>query len=201
MTDQNFNRRHNKRMQRKKQIIDKNIVLASINRGVLLVLTGNGKGKSSSAFGMLARALGHGMKVAVVQFIKGSGSTGEEKFFRQFPEVSYHIMGEGFSWETQDNERDKLAAQAAWNQAKEILNDNSYQFVILDELNIALKNNLLLLDEVITVLQQRAKMQHVIITGRGAKQQLIDVADTVTEMKMIKHAFKAGIKAQQGIEL
>ena len=192
--------RHKKRMQRKKKVEDEKIANASENRGVLLVHTGNGKGKSSSAFGMLARALGHGMKVAVVQFIKGSGSTGEEKFFRQFPEVSYHVMGEGFTWETQDNERDKQVAKTAWQQAQKILSDDSYQLVILDELNIALKLGLLPIDQVIYDLKQRPHMQHVIVTGRGAKAELIELADTVTEMTLVKHAFKSGVKAQKGIE-
>ncbi len=200
MTNQEFNKRHKNRMQRKKQIIDKNIINASEERGILLVHTGNGKGKSSSAFGMLARALGHDMKVAVVQFIKGNGSTGEEKFFRQFSEVSYHVMGEGFTWETQDNERDKQVAQTAWQQAQKILSDDSYQLVLLDELNIALKCGLLPVDQIISDLKKRPQMQHVIVTGRGAKAELIELADTVTEMSLIKHAFKSGIQAQKGVE-
>ncbi len=200
MTNQEFNKRHKNRMQRKKQIIDKNIINASEERGILLVHTGNGKGKSSSAFGMLARALGHDMKVAVVQFIKGSGSTGEEKFFRQFSNVSYHVMGEGFTWETQDNERDKQVAQTAWQQAQKILSDDSYQLVLLDELNIALKCGLLPVDQIISDLKKRPQMQHVIVTGRGAKAELIELADTVTEMSLIKHAFKSGIQAQKGVE-
>ncbi|MDH5484434.1 MAG: cob(I)yrinic acid a,c-diamide adenosyltransferase, partial [Gammaproteobacteria bacterium] len=171
------------------------------DRGVLLIHTGNGKGKSSAAFGMVARALGHDMKVGIIQFIKGAFSTGEEAFFRRFPEVSYHVMGEGFTWETQDHEQDKQSAQAAWALAKKMLNDDGYQLIVLDELNIALKNNLLSIDEVINDLQRRPMMQHVAITGRAAKQELIDIADTVTEMKMVKHAFKAGVKAQKGIEL
>jgi len=200
MTNQKNNERHKSRMQRKKQIVDKHIAKASENRGVLLIHTGNGKGKSSSAFGMLARALGHGMKVAVVQFIKGSGTTGEEKFFRQFPQVSYHVMGEGFTWETQDIERDKQVAQTAWQQAQKILSDDSYQLVLLDELNIALKCDLLSTEQIIADLKHRPIMQHVIVTGRGAKDELIEIADTVTEMKLIKHAFNSGIKAQEGIE-
>jgi len=199
MTDKNPDK-HQQRMQRKKQIVDEKIAQATEDRGVLLIHTGNGKGKSSSAFGMIARALGHEMKIGVVQFIKGSFSTGEEHFFKRFSEVSYHVMGDGFTWETQDHEKDQQAAQAAWHQAQQMLNDDSYQLIVLDELNIALKNNLLSLNEVVKDLQQRPEMQHVVITGRGAKQALIDIADTVTEMKMIKHAFKAGVKAQKGIE-
>lgn len=193
--------KHQQRMQRKKQIVDEKIANATEDRGVLLVHTGNGKGKSSSAFGMIARALGHEMKVAVVQFIKGSFSTGEEAFFKRFPEVTYHVMGDGFTWETQDHEKDKQAAEAAWVKVKAMLNDDSYDLIVLDELNIAIKNKLLSLDEVIVDLQQRPKMQHVVVTGRGARQEMIDIADTVTEMKMIKHAFKEGVKAQKGIEL
>lgn len=193
--------RHQQRMQRKKQVVDEKIAQATEDRGVLLIHTGNGKGKSSAAFGMVARALGHDMKVGIIQFIKGAFSTGEEAFFRRFPEVSYHVMGEGFTWETQDHEQDKQSAQAAWALAKKMLNDDGYQLIVLDELNIALKNNLLSIDEVINDLQRRPMMQHVAITGRAAKQELIDIADTVTEMKMVKHAFKAGVKAQKGIEL
>ncbi|MDH5766056.1 MAG: cob(I)yrinic acid a,c-diamide adenosyltransferase [Gammaproteobacteria bacterium] len=192
---------HKKRMQRKKQVIDQKIAEATEDRGVLVIHTGNGKGKSSSAFGMIARALGHDMKVAVVQFIKGAYSTGEETFFRRFPEVEYHVMGDGFTWETQDHERDVQTAQTAWDQAAQLLNDEQYQLVVLDELNIAIKNRLVSLDDVVTVLQQRPRMQHVVITGRGAAQELMEIADTVTEMKMHKHAFQSGIKAQKGIEL
>lgn len=168
---------------------------------MLLVLTGNGKGKSSSAFGMVARALGHGMQVGVVQFIKGSYSTGEEAFFRRFPELRYHVMGEGFTWETQDKARDQAAAQAAWAVACELLADESVSLVVLDELNIALKYRLVELEQVLDVLARRPAMQHVVITGRGAPQALIEAADTVTEMQVVKHAFKAGIKAQKGVEL
>jgi cob(I)alamin adenosyltransferase len=200
MTDLTNNERHKQRMQRKKDIVDESIAKATEKRGVLLVNTGNGKGKSSSAFGMLARALGHDMKVAVVQFIKGSESTGEERFFKQLPNVSYHVMGEGFTWETQDNERDKQVAEKAWQQAQEILSDDSYQLVLLDELNIALKCGLLPIEKIVADLQQRPPMQHVIVTGRGAKDELIDIADTVTEMTLIKHAFNSGIQAQEGIE-
>ncbi|TCK04707.1 cob(I)yrinic acid a,c-diamide adenosyltransferase [Marinobacterium mangrovicola] len=193
--------RYKDRMVRKKAVVDQSIARADQDRGVLLVLTGNGKGKSSSAFGMLARALGHGMQVGVVQFIKGSYSTGEEAFFRRFPEVRYHVMGEGFTWETQDKERDRAAAQAAWDVASELLSDESVSLVVLDELNIALKYNYVELDQVLEAVAKRPAMQHVVITGRGAPQALIDVADTVTEMQVVKHAFKAGVRAQKGVEL
>lgn len=193
--------RYLKRMQRKKEIIDEKIAQATEERGVLLIHTGNGKGKSSSAFGMVARALGHDMKVGIVQFIKGSFSTGEEAFFKRFDEVDYHVMGDGFTWETQNIEQDKKSAQAAWEVAARMLNDESYQLIVLDEVNIAIKNGLLSLEQVLKDLQSRPEMQHVVLTGRGAKDELIEIADTVTEMRDIKHAFRAGIKAQHGVEL
>lgn len=188
-------------MQRKKEVVDASIKNASESRGIVLVHTGNGKGKSSSAFGMVARSLGHGMNVAVIQFIKGSFSTGEEAFFRQIPQVHYHVMGEGFTWETQDRQRDIEAASAAWEKVCEYLEDPNIHLVVLDELNIVLKYGYLNLDPVLAALQKRPQKQHVVITGRGAPQALIDYADTVTEMKEIKHAFKNGIKAQKGVEL
>lgn len=193
--------RYKARMQRKKAVIDESIARADQDKGVCLVLTGNGKGKSSSGFGMVARALGHGMQVGVVQFIKGSYSTGEEAFFRRFDEVEYYVMGEGFTWETQDKTRDIEAASAAWTQAKTLLENDAISLVVLDELNIALKYKYVALDDVITAVQNRPRYQHVVITGRGAPQALIDVADTVTEMQVIKHAYQAGIKAQKGVEL
>lgn len=201
MTDDIARERHRRRMQRHKEIVDARVAGATIDRGVLVVNTGNGKGKSSSAFGVVARALGHGMKVAVVQFIKGSFATGEEAFFRRFPEVEYHVMGEGFTWETQDPELDRRAALAAWELAAGFLADPSVQVVVLDELNIALKLGLVPLDRVIDALDARPDHQHVVVTGRGAPPGLIEIADTVTEMRPIKHAFDAGVMAQKGIEL
>ena len=169
---------------------------------MLLVNTGNGKGKSSSGFGMLARSLGHGLYCGVVQFIKGTFSTGEEAFFRRFPDLlDYHVMGEGFTWETQDRERDIAAAQAAWQLARGMLADPRYDFVLLDELNIALVKEYVALEEVLAAVAARPPRQHVVITGRGAPAGLIEAADTVTEMRLIKHAFNAGIKAQLGVEL
>jgi cob(I)alamin adenosyltransferase len=194
--------RHLARMLRKKAVIDERIANSPNECGLLLVLGGNGKGKSSSAFGMLARAMGHDMQCGVVQFIKGRNATGEELFFRRFPEqVRYHVMGEGFTWETQDRQRDIAAAEAAWAVSRELLRDESIGLVVLDELNIALKHGYLDLDQVMADLQARPPMQHVVVTGRGAKDELIELADTVTEMGMIKHAFQAGIRAQKGIEL
>ncbi len=199
--DASRDERHKARMERKKAVVDQAIARADRDQGVLLVLTGNGKGKSSSAFGMLARALGHGMQVGVVQFIKGSFSTGEEAFFRRFPEVRYHVMGEGFTWETQNRERDVQAASAAWDKARELLADPEVSLVVLDELNIALKYQYVDLDELLEALRNRPAMQHVVVTGRGAPQKLIEAADTVTEMQVVKHAFKDGIRAQKGVEL
>jgi len=196
-----INERHRARMERKKAIIDAKIAAADKQIGIIIVNTGNGKGKSSSGFGMVVRAMGHGMKVAVVQFIKGAMSTGEEKFLRRFPdEVSFHAMGEGYTWETQDRERDIAKAQQAWAMAKTFLSDPAIGLVLFDELNIALKYNYLDVDTVIADLLDRPDMQHVVITGRGAPDALIAVADTVTEMAVVKHAFKAGIGAQAGTE-
>ena len=200
-SDAERNARHQARMARKKAVVDAKIAEATRDQGVLLVHTGNGKGKSSAGFGMLARALGHGMHVGVVQFIKGAFSTGEEAFFRRFPEVEYHVMGEGFTWETQDRERDIAMAQSAWQRSAAMLANPAIQLVLLDELNIALKQHYIDVNEVIAALKIRPPMQHVVITGRGAPQVLIDIADTVTEMVVVKHAFNAGIRAQKGVEL
>jgi len=198
---QNSELRHKQRMMRKKIVKDTEIATAQIDKGVLLILTGNGKGKSSSGFGMVARALGQDMKIAVVQFIKGKASTGEEKFYRQFPEqIQYYVMGEGFTWETQDKQRDIAAAKKAWLQSCQFLSDDNIDLVLLDELNIAIKHAYIDIDDVVLKLQQRPAMQHVVITGRAAKEKLITIADTVTEMNVIKHAYKNGIKAQKGIE-
>jgi len=196
-----LNERHRVRMERKKAIIDAKIAAADKQIGIIIVNTGNGKGKSSSGFGMAIRALGHGMKVGVVQFIKGAMATGEEQFLRRFPdEVSFHAMGEGYTWETQNRERDIDKAQAAWQQAKRFLADPAIGMVVLDELNIALKYRYLDVEMVIADLLGRPDMQHVVITGRGAPPELIEIADTVTEMNVVKHAFKAGIGAQAGTE-
>ena len=199
--DAALNERHRVRMERKKAIIDAQIASANKQIGIIIVNTGNGKGKSSSAFGMVARALGHNMKVGVVQFIKGAMATGEEQFLRRFPkEVSFHTMGEGYTWETQNRERDIEKAMLAWEQAKRFLGDPGYGLVVLDELNIALKYRYLDVENVINDLLARPQMQHVVITGRGAPPELIAIADTVTDMTVVKHAFKAGIAAQLGTE-
>ncbi|MFN3297123.1 cob(I)yrinic acid a,c-diamide adenosyltransferase [Caldimonas sp.] len=200
--DPGLNERHRERMQRKKAIVDAKIEAAQGEGGLILVHTGNGKGKSSSAFGMVARALGHGMKVGVVQFIKGAMPTGEELFFRRFPEeVRFHAMGEGYTWNTQDRERDVVKAQAAWALAREMLADDTLGLIVLDEINIALKYRYLDVQQVIADLQRRPPMQHVVLTGRAAPPELIEVAHTVTEMGLVKHAFQQGFRAQRGIEL
>ncbi|HUW25154.1 MAG TPA: cob(I)yrinic acid a,c-diamide adenosyltransferase [Gallionella sp.] len=196
----NEKERHHARKQRHKEIVDARISAATQQRGVILVHTGSGKGKSSSAFGMMARALGHNMRVGVVQFIKGSFPTGEETFFRRFPEVEYHVMGEGYTWETQDRERDIAKAQAAWQVAHDMLRNPDLQLVVLDEINIALKLRYVEIAQVLDALRSRPAMQHVVLTGRGAPDALIEIADTVTEMRPVKHAFDADIQAQEGIE-
>ena len=192
--------RHNARMARKKDVVDDRIAAAQAERGVLLVNTGNGKGKSSAGFGLVARALGHGMRVGVVRFIKGRSDTGEEAFFRTQPGVSWHVMGEGFTWETQDRARDIAAAEAAWAVAREMLQNPALGLVVLDELNIALKYQYLDVDRVVADLRARPPMQHVVVTGRGAPPALVEAADTVTDMTPVKHAFAAGVKAMPGME-
>ncbi len=192
--------RHLARARRQKELVDSRVSAATQRRGLVLVHTGNGKGKSSAAFGMVARALGHDMRVGVVQFIKGSFSTGEEAFFRRFPEVEYHVMGEGYTWETQDRARDIAKAQAAWQVAHDMLRNPALQLVVLDEINIALKLRYLEVEPVLGALRDRPAMQHVVLTGRGAPDALVGIADTVTEMRPVKHAFDAGMQAQEGIE-
>ncbi len=189
-------------MQRKKAVVDAKIAAATDVRGVLLVNTGNGKGKSSSGFGMVIRAMGHDMQVGVVQFIKGAIPTGEERFLRRFSEqCRFHVMGDGYTWETQDRTRDIEKAEAAWACARELLRDPSIGLVLLDELNIALKYHYLDVQIVLADLHARPAAQHVVVTGRGAPPELIEAADTVTDMTLVKHAFSQGIQAQPGVEL
>lgn len=169
--------------------------------GLLLVLTGPGKGKSSSAFGMVARALGWEMRVGIVQFIKGKWQTGEKHFFRRFPDlVTFEVMGEGFTWDVQDRQRDIAAAAKAWQRSCELINDPEYDFVLLDELNIAIRNDYLNIADVVAFLKDRPRDKHVCITGRDARPELIEIADLVTEMTLVKHPYAAGFKAQRGIE-
>jgi cob(I)alamin adenosyltransferase len=191
---------HLQRMQRKKAVVDGAIARASSERGVLLVNTGNGKGKSSAAFGVAARALGHGMRVAVVQFVKSRTDTGEEAVLAKLPGMSWHVMGEGFTWETQDAERDAAAAVAAWSVAVGYLADPDIGLVILDELTYAFKYHWLPLEAVLAAFADRPGGQHVIVTGRAAPDALVAAADTVTEMQAVKHAFQVGVKAMPGME-
>ncbi|THF57681.1 cob(I)yrinic acid a,c-diamide adenosyltransferase [Pseudothauera rhizosphaerae] len=200
MTEADMDARHRARMQRKKAVVERSIAAAREERGVLLVNTGNGKGKSSAAFGLVARALGHGLKVGVVQFIKGRSDTGEEAFFRAQPGVSWHVSGEGFTWDTQDRARDVATAAAAWDRARAFLADPGIGLVVLDELNIALKYRYLEIDTVLADLRARPAMQHVVVTGRAAPPELVAAADTVTDMGVVKHAFAAGVKAMPAME-
>ena len=203
MNDPDKAARHNQRMARKKVVVDEAIAAAQQERGVLVVNTGTGKGKSSAAFGVVARALGHGMKVAVIQFVKGRSDTGEEAFFKQAadPErLHWHVTGEGFTWEIQNLDRDVAAAQAAWALASRYLSDPEIGLVVLDEMTYAFKYQWLELAQVLEVLAARPPLQHVIITGRAAPEALVAAADTVTDMTMVKHAFKAGVKAMPGLE-
>lgn len=193
--------RHRMRMRRKKEVVDASIRRADRDQGLLLVLTGNGKGKSSSAFGMVARALGHGMRVGVAQFIKGRSDTGEEAFFRSQPGVQWHVLGEGFTWETQDLSRDIATAQRGWEIARAMLQDPALGLVVLDELTYPLSYGWLPLPTVLGDLGARVSMQHVVITGRAAPAALIEFADTVTELRDVKHAFRAGVRAQKGVDL
>jgi len=192
--------RHRARMQRKKVVVDEKISAAHTARGVFLLHTGTGKGKSSAAFGVLARALGHGLRAVVIQFIKRRSDTGEAAFFQQHPAVQWQVMGEGFTWETQDAQRDAAAARAAWVKAQQALTDPAVDLVLLDEFTYVFKYRWLELAPVLTAIRARPPMQHLIITGRAAPPELITAADTVTEMTLIKHAFQAGIQAMPGIE-
>lgn len=199
-TREQRNQRHKKAMQRKKAHIDQRIAAATIDKGLLLVLTGNGKGKSSSAFGMLARSVGHGLRCGVVQFIKGQWECGEQLLFASHPLVEFHVMNTGFTWETQDREADIAAAQATWSHAEALLKNPDIQVVLLDELTYMLTYGYLDAEQVLNALRSRPAHQHVIITGRNASQALIDLADTVSEVADIKHAFNAGVRVQKGID-
>lgn len=192
--------RYRSRMQRQKEVVDAAIARANQTKGLLLVLTGNGKGKSSSAFGMVARALGHGMRVGVAQFIKGRSDTGEEAFFKQQKNIIWYVLGEGFTWDTQDLTRDKEVAQQGWAIVQTMLRDPTIDLLVLDELTYPLKFGWLDINAVLTDLSNRPAMQHIIITGRAAPDALYQVADTITEMRDRKHAFQAGIQAQIGID-
>lgn len=192
--------RHKRAMQRKKDHVDDRIAAATEDKGLLLVLTGNGKGKSSSAFGMLARSVGHGLRCAVVQFIKGTWECGEQLLFAEDPLVEFHVMGTGFTWETQDRQTDIAAAEQAWSKAETILRDSATSLVILDELTYMLTYGYLDKARVLEALRERPSHQHVVITGRNASRELLELADTVSEVKDIRHAFNHGVKAQKGLD-
>lgn len=193
--------RHNERMKRLKVARDKIQARKTIERGLLIVHTGNGKGKSSSAFGMAIRSIGWGMKVGIVQYVKGNWETGEKTFFKERPDLlTWDVMGAGFTWDTQDRARDIAAARAAWERSKELILDPAYDFIILDELNIVLRDDTLPIEEIVAFLKDRPMEKHICITGRNAKPELIEIADLVTEFGEVKHPFKAGFKAQKGVE-
>jgi len=204
--DQAKQDRHKERMQQRKEIVDSKIARATEDRGVLIVLTGDGKGKSSSGFGTALRCLGHGYKVAIVQFIKGTWECGEKNFlteslFRgESAKLEYFTMDTGFTWETQNAEQDKAAAQKVWDACEHVFKDPEVHLVLLDELTYMLNYKYLDKEKVLAAIQNRPVTQNVIVTGRGAKKYLEDMADTFSEVKAIKHAFNSGIKAQKGIE-
>ncbi len=201
LSETEINAKHAEKMRRKKEARDKIIATKTVEKGLLIVHTGKGKGKSTAAFGLVFRALGNGMKVGVVQFVKGRWQTGERAALDKFgDQVTINTMGEGFTWETQDRARDIAAARAAWDKAKALIADDVHQMVVLDELNIVLRYDYLDVADVVAVLQARPPMKHVVVTGRNAKDELIEAADLVTEMEQIKHPFRSGVKAQVGIE-
>ncbi len=196
-----LDKRHAEKMAKKKAARDKIIATKTIEKGLLIVHTGKGKGKSTAAMGLAIRAMGHGHKVGIVQFVKGVWETGERAILDKFPDlVTIRAMGEGFSWETQDRQRDIQAAENAWGMAKDMINDPSYRLVILDELNIPLRYDNLDIAEIVAFLKDKPKDLHVVVTGRNAKEELLQAADLVTEMTMLKHPFRSGVKAQIGIE-
>ena len=193
--------RHNEKMAKKKAARDKILATKTREKGLLIVHTGKGKGKSTAAMGLAARAIGNGMKVGIVQFVKGVWATGEREVLIKFPELCVmKAMGEGFTWETQDRARDIAAANRAWEASKEMMADPSFKMVILDELNIVLRYDYLDINDVIATLKNKPEGLHVVVTGRNAKEELIEIADLVTEMTQIKHPFRDGVKAQKGIE-
>ena len=202
MTSEDEAERHREKMRRRKAVQDREVAGKTIEKGLLMVHTGSGKGKSTAAFGLLLRALGHGWPVGVVQFIKGAWHPGERKVLEErFGDlVSWHSMGEGFTWETQDRARDIAAAEAAWNQALALMADPRIRLLVLDELNIALRYDYLPVDAVVAALAARRPDLHVVVTGRNAPPALVEAADLVTEMRVVKHHFAAGVKAQAGIE-
>jgi cob(I)alamin adenosyltransferase len=201
LDEEALNRRHAEKAAKRKAARDRILATKTEERGLIMVHTGTGKGKSTAAFGMVLRCLGHGMRVGIVQFVKGAWSTGERTVLARFPDlVTMRAMGEGFTWETQDRARDIAAARAAWETAQAMLADPAYRLVLLDELNIVLRYDYLPVGEVVAALKGKPRDLHVIVTGRNAKPELMEIADLVTEMKLVKHPFRAGVKAQAGIE-
>jgi len=201
MTDGDDEARHRAKMEKRKEVQDREVASKTVEKGLLMVHTGPGKGKSTAAFGLALRALGRGWRVGVVQFIKGAWDTGERHALARFGDrLAWHTMGEGFTWETQDRARDVAAARRAWSKALELMADETIRLVILDELNIALRYDYLPLGEVVSALEGRRGDLHVVVTGRNAKPELLAAADLVTEMAAVKHHFAAGVKAQEGIE-
>jgi cob(I)alamin adenosyltransferase len=201
MSEAEIDARHAEKMAKKKAAREKILATKTVEKGLLIVHTGKGKGKSTAAFGMVMRAIGHGFKVGIVQFVKGKWETGERHVLEAFPDqVTVRTMGQGFTWETQDRQRDIAAARSAWEAAKELLADPAYKVVLLDELNIVLRYDYLDLEEVLEGLAARDPNTHVIVTGRNAKEPLLEAADLVTEMSLVKHPFRSGVKAQAGIE-
>jgi cob(I)alamin adenosyltransferase len=199
--DEELARRHAEKMAKKKAARDKILATKIEERGLIIVHTGKGKGKTTAAMGMAVRCVGHGMKVGIVQFVKGVWETGERRVLEQFPDLCVmRAMGEGFTWDTQDLNRDVAAARAAFETVKEMIADSSYRMVILDELNIVLRYGYLPIDEVVEVLRNKPRDLHVVVTGRNAKEELIEMADMVTEMTLVKHPFRSGVKAQAGVE-
>ena len=187
-------------MEEQQKEVRKRVAEAKIKRGVIIYLYGNGKGKSSSAFGTLARSLGHGKKGAIIQFIKGKWKTGEQQFFKERDDVEYHVMGTGFTWDTQDRDKDIAAAEKVWEKAVPILTNPAFDIVLFDEITYMFKYDYLSVEKVVAALKARPEKQNVIITGRDAIPELLEIADTISEVKEIKHAFKQGVKAQKGIE-
>ena len=200
-TEEELNRRHAEKMAKRKAARAKILATKTEERGLIIVHTGTGKGKSTAAFGMVLRCIGHGMRVGIVQFIKGAWNTGERHVLDSFPDlVTCRAMGEGFTWDTQDRTRDIAAARAAWEAAKILIADPSYRLVLLDELNIVLRYDYLPINEVIETIRGKPRNLHLVVTGRNAKPELVETADLVTEMTMVKHPFRGGVKAQAGIE-
>jgi cob(I)alamin adenosyltransferase len=200
-SEEEINRRHAEKAAKRKAARDRMLATKTEERGLIILHTGTGKGKSTAAFGLVLRCLGHGMRVGIVQFVKGAWSTGERTVLSRFPDlVTMRAMGEGFTWETQDRARDIAAARAAWALAKAMIADPGYRLVLLDELNIVLRYDYLPVEEVVTALRSKPRDLHVVVTGRNAKPELIEIADLVTEMRLVKHPFRAGVKAQAGIE-